>query len=84
MNEINHFVQLEKGSFWKCFERLKLLLAQCHCHSLEHWRLCQIIYEDVDQSTRIMVEFMCQGGFFNRSGTKAWDFSEELAKKNLQ
>jgi len=26
-NEINYFVQLDKESFWKCFERFKRLLA---------------------------------------------------------
>jgi len=70
-NEINHFLQLEKESFWKCFERFKLLLAQCPDHGLERWQLCQIIYEDLDQSTRTMVESMCQGGFLNKSETEA-------------
>ena len=28
-NEIDHFVQLEKEFFWKCFEKCELLLAQC-------------------------------------------------------
>ena len=73
-NEINHFVQLEKESFWKCFERFKLLLTQCPHHNLERWRLCQIIYEGLDQSTRTMVESMCQGGFLNKSETDASEF----------
>ena len=47
-NEINHFVQLEKESLWKCFERFKLLLAQCPHHGLKHWQLCQIICEGLD------------------------------------
>ena len=70
-NKINHFVQLEKGSFWKCFYRFKLLLAQCPHHGLVHWCLCQIIYEGLDQSTRTMVDFMCQGGFLNKSEIEA-------------
>jgi len=83
-NEINHFVQLERESFWKCFERFKLLLAQCPHHGLERWRLSQIIYEGLDQSTRTMDESMCQGGFLNKSETEAWEFMEELAEKTLQ
>ena len=60
-NEIIHFVQLEKESFWKYFESFKLLLAQYPHHSLEHWHLCLIIYEDLDQAIRTMVESICQG-----------------------
>ena len=74
-NEINHFVQLEKVIF-ECFERFKILLAHYPHHGLERWWLCQIIYEGPDQSTRTMVESMCQGGFLNKSETEAWEFLE--------
>ena len=46
--------------------------------------LYQIIYEGLNQVTRIMLEAMCQAGFLNKSETKAWDFLEELAEKTLQ
>ena len=83
-NEINQFVQLDKESFWECFERFKLLLPECPHHGLKHWCLCQIIYKGLDQSTRTMVESMCRGGFLNKTETKAWDFQEDLVKKTLQ
>ena len=70
-NEIKHFVQLEKESFWKYFERFRLLLAQCPHDGLERWRLYQIIYEGLDQYTRTLVESICQGGILNKSETKA-------------
>jgi len=63
---------------------LSNLRAQCPHHGLERWHLCQIIYKDLDQATRRMMESMCQGGFLNKSETKAWNFLEELAEKTLQ
>ena len=59
------------------------LLAQCLHHGLERCRLCQIIYEGLDQATRTMVESMCRG-FLNKSETEAWNVLEELVKKILQ
>jgi len=70
-NEINDFPQLEKESFWKCFEIFKLLLAKCPHHGLECWRLCQITYEGLDQANRTMVELMFQGCLLNKSETEA-------------
>ena len=57
-NEINHFVQLRKESFYKYFERFKILFAQCPHRGLEHWQLCQIIYEGLDEATKTMVKSM--------------------------
>ena len=34
-NEINLFVQLDRESFWKCFDRFKNLLAECSHHGLD-------------------------------------------------
>jgi len=31
-----------------------------------------------------MVDFMCQGGFLNKSEIEAWDFLKKLAEKTLQ
>jgi len=58
-NEINQFAHLDKESFWKYFGRFETLLAQCPYHSLDQARLCQIVYEELDQQTRTMVESMC-------------------------
>jgi len=43
--------------------RSKLLLAPRPHHSLDCWRLCQIIYEGLDQYTRTMVEFVIREHF---------------------
>jgi len=66
-NEINQFVQTDRESFWKYLDRLKNLLSQCPYHGLDQARLCQIIYEGLDQQYRTIVESMCQGGFFPKS-----------------
>ena len=83
-NEINQFVQLDRESFSKYFDRFKNLLARCPCHGLDQARLCQIIYEWLDQQTRTMVESKCQDGFFPKSVTAAWEFLEDLAEKTMQ
>jgi len=48
-NEINQFVQLDRELFWKYFDRFKNLLAQYPYHGLDQARLCQIVYEGLDQ-----------------------------------
>ncbi|PKA55602.1 hypothetical protein AXF42_Ash006804 [Apostasia shenzhenica] len=83
-NEINQFVQLDKETLWKYIDRFKNLLAQCPHHGIEKWRLCQILYEGMDYSTRTMVESICQGEFLAKNVDEAWDFLEELADKSLQ
>ena len=70
-NEINQFVQLDRESFQKYFDRFKNLLAQCPHRGLDQSRLCQIVYEGLDQQTRTMVESMCQGDFLSKSTTVA-------------
>ena len=49
--------------FRKDLDRFKNLLAQRLHHGPEQSRLCQIVYEGLDQQTRTMLESMCQGGF---------------------
>ena len=48
-NEITQFVQLDRKSFWKYFDRFKTLLAQCPYHGLDQVYLFQIVYEGLDQ-----------------------------------
>jgi len=83
-NEINQFIQLDRESFWKYFDRFKNLLAQCSYHSLDQAHLCQIVYEGLDQQTRTIVESICQGGFLSKSVIAAWEFLEDLAEKTMQ
>jgi len=46
--------------------------------------LCQIVYEELDQQTRIMLESMCQVDFVSKSVTASWEFLKDLAKKTMQ
>jgi len=83
-NEINQFVQLERESFWKYLDRFKNLSYQCPHHGLDQSRLCQIVYEGLDQQTRTMLKSMCQGVFLSKSAIVAWEFLEDLAEKTMQ
>ena len=60
------------------------MLAQYPHHGLDQARLCQIVNEGLDKQTRIMVESMCQGDFFSKSPTAAWEFLKDLAEKTMQ
>jgi len=46
--------------------------------------LCQIVYEGLDQQTRIIVESICQGDFLSKNATTAWELLEDLAEKTRQ
>jgi len=80
---INQFVQLDRESFWKNFDRFKNLLAQCPHHGLDQACWCQIIYEELDQQTRTLVESMCQGDFLSKRATAGKEFLEDLAEKTI-
>lgn len=83
-NDINSCKQKMGESFWKFFERFKDLLAQCPHHGVEKWRLCQIIYEGLNMSSRTMLESMCQGAFMKKNEEEAWEFLEEFSEKTMQ
>ena len=51
---------------------------------LDQVRLCQIVYEGIDQQTKTMLESMCQGDFLSKSATIAWELLEDLDEKTMQ
>ena len=53
-NEILSFVPKHEP-FGKYMNRFKELYTQCPYHRLERWDLCQIVYEGLDVSTRIIL-----------------------------
>jgi len=60
------------------------LLALCPHHGLDQTRLCQIVYEGLDQQTTTMVESMCQGDFLFKGPVAVWEFPEDLFEKTMQ
>jgi len=83
-NEINQFIQFDKEPFWICTERFENLLAECPHHGLKQWHICHVVYECLDQQTRVMLKSMCQGGFLFKNPTTAWKFIEDLDEKTMQ
>ena len=78
------FRQEPSKPFWRYFERFKDLLAQYPHHGVEKWRQYQILYDDLDYQTKILLETMCLGGFLQKDENQGWDLFENLAKKTLQ
>jgi len=60
------FKQEQNESFWRYFERFKNLLAQYTHYSVEKWRQCQILYDDLDYQVKTLLETMCQGAFLQK------------------
>ena len=58
------FRQEQSEPFWRYFKRFKDLLAQGSHHGIEKWSQCQILYDGLDYQTKILLETMCQGGFW--------------------
>ena len=52
-NEINQFIQLERESFWKHFDRFSNLLAECLYHVLDQVRLCQLFIKDLTNKSEL-------------------------------
>jgi len=83
-SEINQSRQRDKELFWRYLERFKDLLAQYPHHAIEKWHLCQIIYEGIDYSSKILLESMSHGDFMRMTDVAAWIFLEEMAEKTMQ
>ena len=69
---IMQFRQEPSEPFWRYFERFKDLLAQCPHHCVEKWRQYQILYDDLDYQTKILLETMCQGRFLQKDENQGW------------
>lgn len=80
-NEIVNFHQFGGESFAKYFERFKELLISCPHHNVEKWDLCQIVYNGLNNESRILLESMCQGDFLAQDHNAAWQTFENLAEK---
>ena len=83
-NEIVNFHQFKGEPFGKYFERFKELLIKCPHHNFEKWTICQILYDGLENSSRTMLESMCQGNFLAEHHDDAWQFLENLAEKSSQ
>jgi len=66
------------------FEHFKNLLAHCPHHDIEKWRQYQILYDDLDYQTKILLETICQGRFLQKDENQGWDLFEDLAEKIIQ
>jgi len=64
--------------------KFRELLTHCPHHGLEKWNVCQIVYEGLDVSTRILVESICVGEFLCKDANEAWDFLKDLGDKTYE
>ena len=59
-------------------------MIKCPHHNFEKWTICQILYDRLENSSRTMLESMCQGNFLAQHHDDAWQFLENLAEKSSQ
>ena len=57
-----YFPQLEYEIFWRYFNRLNELRAQCVDCCFEKWEICQVIFEGLNYEYRDHVETMYPEG----------------------
>lgn len=83
-NEIVNFHQFGGESFEKYFERFKELLISYPHHNFEKWNLCQIVYDGLNNDSRVLLELMCQGNLLEQEHNAAWQSLKNLAEIFLQ
>ena len=82
-----YFPQFEHEIFWQYLSRLNEFRAQCVDYCFEKWKICQVIFEGLNDEHRGYVETMCPRGLdclFTRTTNKVWGFFEKLAWDNYE
>ncbi|KAG8491810.1 hypothetical protein CXB51_015017 [Gossypium anomalum] len=83
-NDISSFVQMDLETLYDAWERFKDLLRRCPHHGLPLWLQVQTFYNDVNPSTRQMIDAAAGGTINNKTPEEASEFIEEMSLNNYQ
>ena len=78
--QITSFTQKSGESFDRVWERFKDLLMACPHHGFDDYRLIGFFFDSLNAPTKQFVEMMCNGNFFRKSATQAWEYLEEISE----
>ena len=71
-------------SFHQAWERFKDLLNACPHHGFEMWRLVSFFYDSLTADFKRLVSTMCNGEFYDKEPSEAFDFFDQLAENIKQ
>jgi len=56
-----YFLEFEQEIFWRYLSRLNEFHAQCVDYCFEKWKICQVIFEGLNDECKGYAETMCPG-----------------------
>ncbi|KAJ6359541.1 hypothetical protein OIU76_001132 [Salix suchowensis] len=71
-------------SFHQAWEKFKDLLNACPHHGFEMWRLVSFFYDSLTADFKKLVSTMCNGEFYDKEPSEAFDFFDQLAENTKQ
>jgi len=71
-------------SFHQAWERFKDLLNACPHHGFEMWRLVSFFYDSLTTDFKKLVSTMCNGEFYDKEPSEAFEFFDQLAENTKQ
>ncbi|KAH9668539.1 hypothetical protein KPL70_021450 [Citrus sinensis] len=83
-NEITYFHQLEDESLYEAWERFKELLRRCPHHGIPCCIQLETFYNELNPSTRLLVDTSANGALLSKSYTEAYEILERIANNNYQ
>jgi len=82
-----YFSQFKHEVFWQYLNRLSEFCAQCVDYCIEKWKICQVIFESLNNEYRGHFETMYPEGLcflFTKTPDEIWDFFEYLAQDSWE
>ena len=76
------FPQFENEVFWRYYYRLGDFLGPNHL--FEQWELCMVIYEGLNEDTRLVLDSMSSYIFVEKTPEECWDLIEQLARDTYE
>ena len=83
-NEITSFHQLEDESLCDAWERFKELLRRCPHHGIPFYIQLETFYNDLNPSTRLMVDASTNRALLLKSYNEAYKILKRIANNNYQ
>ena len=78
------FQKKEDESLYVAWERFKRLLKRCPMHGIDFKTRMEIVYHDLNDTSKGIIDASCCGAFKRKSAEEARDLIEDLAKCNMK
>ena len=82
--DINNFCQLDRETFYECWERYKDLLRKCPHHNFSKWIQVQHFYNGLSIPTRTLIDASMGGVIMGKNEVEAYQILENIDLNNFQ